>query len=61
EELVIVARTGRGLVEIARHELSVPGTPRIVDAHYPDHPAHNGPVVRPLRPRDEAEVGFLAL
>jgi hypothetical protein len=61
EELVIVARTGRGLAEIARHELSVPGTPRILDAHYPDHPAGNGPVVRPLRPRDEAEVAFLAL
>lgn len=61
DELVIVARTARGLIEIARHELSVPGVPRIVDAHYPDHPAHNGPIVRPLRPRDETEVGFLAL
>ncbi len=61
EELVVVARTAKGLAEIARHELSVPGTPRILDAHYPDHPAGNGPIVRPLRPRDEDEVAFLAL
>jgi hypothetical protein len=61
EELVIVARTGQGLTEIARHPLSVPGVPRIVDEHYPDHPAPNGPLVRPLRPRDDAELAFLAL
>lgn len=61
EELVVVARTAKGLAEIARHELSVPGTPRILDAHYPGHPAGNGPLVRPLRPRDEAEIAFLAL
>jgi hypothetical protein len=61
DELVIVARTAKGLAEIARHQLSVPGTPRIADEHYPDHPAGNGPIVRPLRPRDEAEVAFLAL
>jgi transposase len=61
EELVIVARTATGLAEIARHELSVPGTPRIADEHYPNHPPGNGPIVRPLRPRDEAEIAFLAL
>jgi hypothetical protein len=61
EELVVVARTAGGLAEIARHQLSVPGTPRILDEHYPDHPGGNGPLVRRLRPRDEAEVAFLAL
>lgn len=61
DELVIVARGVKGLGEIARHELSVPGTPRIVDAHYPGHPGGNGPIIRPLWPRDEAEVAFLAL
>jgi transposase len=61
DELVIVACITGGLAEIARHQLSVPGTPRIADEHYPDHPAGNGPIVRPLRPRDEAEVAFLAL
>ena len=61
DELVVVGRTRSGLIEIVRHELSTPGQPRIVDEHYPDHPGGNGPVVRPLRPRDEAEQAFLAL
>lgn len=33
EELVITARTAPGLTEIARHELSTPGHPRILDEH----------------------------
>ncbi|WP_257226446.1 IS21 family transposase [Rhodococcus opacus] len=37
DELVIVARTGSGVAEIARHRLSTPGNPRIVAAHYPHH------------------------
>ena len=43
EELVITARTGRGAAEIARHRLSVLGSPQILDEHYPGHPAGNGP------------------
>jgi hypothetical protein len=42
-ELVIVARAGTGLAEIARHRLSTPGNPRIRDEHYPGHPGGNGP------------------
>lgn len=61
DELVIVARTAKGLAEIARHALSTPGHPQILDEHYPDHPAGNGPPVRPLRPRDDLERGFLVL
>lgn len=61
DELVIVARTDGGLVEIARHERSTPGNPRIVDEHYPDHPGGNGPQPRPLRPHGELEVAFCAL
>ena len=62
DELVIVAdEAGRGLVEIARHELSTPGHPRIVDAHYPHHPAGNGPKVPTPKPRSDAERAFLAL
>jgi transposase len=61
EELVIVARSPKGLAEIARHELSTPGVPRIADEHYPDHPPGNGPHQRPLRPKDEAERAFLVL
>jgi hypothetical protein len=37
EELAIVAMTDKGTAEIARHALSTPGNPRIVDAHYPHH------------------------
>ena len=53
EELVIVAMTGSGTAEIARHLLSTPGNPRIVDAHYPHHPGGNQP--RPPRPRPRTE------
>jgi transposase len=62
EQLVITARTDRGLREIARHRLSTPGNPRILDEHYPGHPAgEDGP--RPPRPRPTtaAERAFLAL
>jgi transposase len=62
DELVIVGDTaGRGLVEIARHELSTPGHPRIADEHYPHHPAGNGPRTPKARPRSDAEAVFLAL
>jgi hypothetical protein len=61
EELAIVARTPAGLAEIARHGLSTPGNPRILDEHYPHHPGGNLP--RPPRPkaRTAAEEAFLAL
>jgi len=61
EELVVTARTPAGLAEIARHELSTPGNPRILDAHYPHHPGGNLPREPRIRPRTEAEVAFLAL
>jgi transposase len=61
EELVIVARTERGLGEIARHELSTPGHPRIVDAHYPNHPPGNERREPRLRPRSAEETAFLAI
>jgi hypothetical protein len=61
EELVITARTGRGAAEVARHRLSVPGSPRIADEHYPHHPGGNGPRQPRLRPRTEAEAAFLAI
>lgn len=61
DELVIVGRGAAGLGEIARHQLSTPGHPRIADEHYPHHPAGNGP--RPPRPkaRSAAESAFLGL
>ena len=62
DELIITARDDRGLREIARHRLSVPGQPRIDDAHYPGHaPQGSGP--RPPRPKPTtaAERDFLAI
>ncbi len=53
----------RGLVEVARHRLSTPGTPRIDLAHYPDHPQDPHGAPRPPRPRarSAAERDFLDL
>ncbi|MDQ2850000.1 MAG: IS21 family transposase [Actinomycetota bacterium] len=53
----------RGLVEVARHVTSTPGSPRIDLAHYPDHPQDPTGAPRPprIRPRTQAEVEFLAL
>ena len=56
-------RTGCGdRSEIARHRLSTPGNPRIVDAHYPDHPGGNAAPARPGRgPAPKAEAAFLGI
>jgi hypothetical protein len=61
DELVIVGNTSAGLAEIARHELSTPGSPRIVDEHYPNHPGGNLPRPPRIRPRTPQEVAFLGL
>lgn len=61
EELVITARTGAGVTEIARHGLSVPGSPVICDEHYPDHPDGNGPRQPTPKAQTEAEAAFLAI
>ena len=57
-----MARGAKGLVEIARHRLSTPGHPQILDEHYPRHPGGNGPRPPRIRPDDaEAEIAFCAL
>lgn len=61
DELAIVGRTAVGLAEIARHQLSTPGNPRVLDAHYPHHPGGNQPRTPRPRPRTLAEVAFLGL
>jgi transposase len=61
EELAITGRTAGGISEIARHELSTPGHPRILDAHYPHHPGGNLPRAAKVRARTPGEVAFLAL
>ena len=50
-----------GLTELWRHKLSTPGRPRIVEAHYPDHPGGNGPRAPKPRPQSKAERDFLAI
>ena len=61
DELVIVGATEVGVGEIARHQLSTPGRPRIVDAHYPFHDSGNGPKPPKVKPRTTEEVAFLGL
>jgi len=61
DELVIVGRDESGLREIFRHQLSVPGKPRILDEHYPDHPNGRGTLQPKPRPQSETERNFLAL
>ena len=59
EELAIVAMGATGAREIVRHRLSTPGNPRILDAHYPDHPDGSRLRIPRPRPRTAAEVAFL--
>lgn len=61
DELVVVGRDQAGLHEIVRHELSVPGRPRILDEHYPGHPNGRATLQPKPRPQSETERDFLAL
>ncbi|MFC4011290.1 IS21 family transposase [Nonomuraea purpurea] len=61
EELVITARTGTDLTEIARHVVSTPGSPQILDEHYPGHPQGRSIHAPKPKPRSEAEIAFLAI
>jgi transposase len=59
DEVVATHVGPHGAVEVARHQRSTPGTPRIDDAHYPPRPA--GPLNRQPRTTNGAEAEFLAL
>jgi transposase len=59
DEVVATHVGATGAVEVARHQRSTPGTPRIDDAHYPPRPA--GPLNRQPRATNTAEAEFLAL
>jgi transposase len=61
DELVVVGRDDAGLREIYRHELSVPGRPRILDEHYPDHPNGRATLQPKPKAQSETERDFLAL
>jgi transposase len=59
-ELVVVRADGlAGPREVARHELTTPGKPRIVDAHYPPRPP--GALERRPRAQSAEERAFLEI
>jgi hypothetical protein len=60
EEQVIIVHVGeQGPVEVARHRRATPGSPRIIDEHFPPQPP--GPLDRQPRARNADEAAFLAL
>jgi hypothetical protein len=59
EQVVIVHVGDSGPVEVARHALAAPGSPRVADEHFPPAPA--GPAQRAPRPRTTGEAAFLAI
>ena len=59
DEVVVVHCPEGGPVEVARHQRSTPGNPRIDDAHYPPRAA--GALARQPKATNPAEVEFLAL
>lgn len=61
EELIITGQGERGLTEIRRHRLSVPGRPQILDEDYPDHPNGRSILDPKPRARTEEELSFLEL
>lgn len=59
-EDVIVTHVGAdGPVEVARHQVTTPGNPRVDDAHFP--PAPEGPLHRTPVPANATEAEFLAI
>lgn len=58
-EVIIVHVGDSGPVEVARHKLTRPGTPAIIETHFPPAPA--GALERVIRPTNKAEEEFLAL
>jgi transposase len=57
---VIIVHVGQaGPVEVARHALATPGSPRLDDEHFPPAPA--GALQRQAKPKNTAEADFLAL
>jgi hypothetical protein len=59
-EQVVFAHAGpAGVAEVARHQVTTPGSPRVDDAHYP--PAPPGALARQPRARTAAEAQFLAI
>jgi hypothetical protein len=59
DEIVIVHVGKEGPVEVARHQRTTPGNPRIDPRHFGPQP--EGPLHRTPRARTEAEAEFLAI
>jgi hypothetical protein len=59
EQVVIVHVGQRGPLEVARHAVTTPGSPRLDDTHFP--PAPPGVLSRTPRARSDAEAAFLAI
>ena len=59
ELIVVHADGGRGPREVARHELTTPGSPRIAEEHYPPRPP--GALGRRPRAASAEEAAFLAI
>lgn len=57
--VIVHVDPGSGPIEVARHPLSTPGTPRISDEHYPPRP--RGPLGREPKPRSAEEAAFLRI
>jgi transposase len=59
DEIVVTHLSAKGAVEVARHERSTPGNPRLDDSHYPPRPP--GALARQPTATNSAEAEFLAL
>ena len=60
DEKVIIVHIGpAGPVEVARHERATPGSPKVIDAHFPPQPA--GALDRQPKAKTTADAEFLAL
>src|SRR5712691_11436167 len=59
EEVVITHVAPGGPAEVARHQVTAPGSPRVDGAHYPPPPP--GALERAPKARTAAEAGFLAI
>lgn len=59
DEIVATHVSDRGATEVARHQRSTPGVPRIDESHYPPRPA--GALGRQPKATNDAEAKFLAL
>jgi hypothetical protein len=59
DEIVVTHVGATGAVEVARHQRSTPGTPRLDDSHYPPRPP--GALARQPKATNSAEAEFLAL